>query len=463
METFSGKIISIKGQVIEVQFNKNQPSINDLLYLEGQKEVQMLVYRPSARNRYYCLSLADTAALSRGANVVNTGKSIATPVGDAVLGRIIDLFGSPRDGKGAIKTDTKWPIFRSGTLYNDLPSHQEILQTGIKVIDLFCPLLKGGKMGLFGGAGVGKTVLLTEIIHNIVQVTNPTDTAKRVSVFAGIGERSREGEELFDSLGEGGVLPYTSLIFGTMGQNPAIRFLTGFTAITVAEYFRDEMKKDVLFFVDNVFRYAQAGNELSLLMSIIPSEDSYQPTLSSEMADFHERLVSNKQNNITTIEAIYVPNDDILDQGVQSILPYLDSSLILSRNVYQEGRLPAIDILSSTSSALNFDVAGVLHYTAAIKAQGILKQAVSLDHIASLVGESELSHDDQIIYRRAKILRNYMSQSFFVTTNQTGRPGKYVPLETTIKDVNDILGGTYDSVSEEKFLYIGEAKEAIAA
>lgn len=462
MATFSGKIISIKGQVIEVQFTGEQPSTSDVLHLESDKNVKMMVYRPSQMNRYYCLSLGDNSQYSRGATVINTGKSIATPVGQGVLGRIVDLFGNPKDDLGPVKTDVTWPIFRSPVLYSDLPSHQEILQTGIKIIDLFCPLLKGGKMGLFGGAGVGKTVLLTEIIHNIVQVTKTNETTKHVSVFAGIGERSREGQELFEALGEGGVLPYTSLVFGTMGQNPATRFLTGFTALTIAEYFRDQEKEDVLFFVDNVFRYAQAGNELSLLMNVIPSEDSYQPTLSSEMADFHERLVSNKQNNITTIEAIYVPNDDILDQGVQSVLPYLDSSLILSRNVYQEGRLPAVDILSSTSSALNIPVAGLLHYTTALKAQGILKQAVSLDHIASLVGESELSHDDQITYRRAKILRNYMTQSFFVATNQTGRPGKYVPLETTIKDVSEILGGTYDSLSEEKFLFVGEAKEALA-
>ncbi|MBI2443506.1 MAG: F0F1 ATP synthase subunit beta [Candidatus Levybacteria bacterium] len=460
MERFSGKVISIKGQVLDVQFSNTQPTIGDVCYLEGQKDAKLLIYRPSSRNRYYCLSLSDPSPFFRGAVIINTGRPITTPVGNAVLGRIIDLFGNARDEKGQIKTDTKWPIFRSSILYTDLPSHQEILQTGIKVIDLFCPLLKGGKMGLFGGAGVGKTVLLTEIIHNIVQVTKTPEATKHVSVFAGIGERSREGQELFESLREGGVLPFTSLVFGTMGQNPAVRFLTGFTALTIAEYFRDVAKEDVLFFVDNIFRYAQAGNELSLLMNVIPSEDSYQPTLSSEMADFHERLVSNKQNNITTIEAIYVPNDDILDQGVQSVLPYLDSSLILSRNVYQEGRMPAVDILSSTSSALSLDVAGVIHYTTAIKAQGILKQAVSLDHIASLVGESELSHEDQITYRRAKILRNYMSQSFFVTYGQTGRPGKYVPLETTIKDVSDILSGKYDSLTEEKFLYIGEAKEA---
>jgi F-type H+-transporting ATPase subunit beta len=447
--------------VIEVLFTKKQPSINDLLLLTEDKKVKMQVYRSSGDNTYYCLVLTPTDKLYRGASITNTGRSIVVPVGNSVLGRVVDIFGNPQDGRGPLKKEDAWPIYRASPLYTDIPSHQEILETGIKVIDLFCPILKGGKMGLFGGAGVGKTVLLTEIIHNIVQVSKTTSDTKRVSVFAGIGERSREGQELQESLEAGGVLPFTSLVFGPMGENPAIRFLTGLTAITIAEYFRDNLKEDVLFFVDNVFRYAQAGNELSLLMNIIPSEDSYQPTLSSEMADFHERLVSTKANNITTIEAIYVPNDDILDQGVQSVLPYLDSSLIISRTVYQEGRLPAVDILSSTSSALSIDIAGVLHYTTAIKAQGLLKQAVSLDHIASLVGESELSHDDQITYHRAKILRNYMSQSFFVAASQTGRPGKYVSREQTIKDVNDILSGVYDTVSEQKFLYVGEAKEAL--
>ncbi len=245
-----------------------------------------------------------------------------------------------------------------------------------------------------------------------------------------------------------------------MGENPAVRFLTGQTAITVAEYFRDEVKQDVLFFIDNVFRFAQAGNELSLLTNTIPSEDSYQATPSTEMADFHERLVSTKDNDITTIEAIYIPNDDILDQGVQSILPYLDSSLILSRSVYQEGRLPAVDILASTSSALNPELVGELHYSVVLSAQGLLKRGIDLERIVSLVGESELSQEDRIAFKRMKVLRNFMTQSFFVAESQTGRPGKNVPLQTTVKDVSDILNGVYDTVGEEKFLFIGSAKEA---
>lgn len=457
----TGTIISIRGQVLEIDFPKVKPSVRDLLLLESDRNVKMLVHSAESENRFFCLLLTDQANLARGSKVINTGKTMTGLVGKGVLGRIINIFGDPLDNQGAIKDTEERPIMRFAPVYSDYPVTEGILETGIKVIDLFCPLLKGGKMGLFGGAGVGKTVLLTEIIHNIVQVSKTPEAKKSVSVFAGIGERTREGQELFESLKQGGVLPFTSLVFGPMGENPAIRYLTALSATTVAEYFRDEMDENVLFFIDNVFRFAQAGNELSLLMNIIPSEDSYQPTLTSEMASLHERLVSTRNAGITTIEAIYVPNDDILDQAVQSVLPYLDSSLILSRNVYQEGILPAVDILQSTSSALNTQVAGIAHYATALKAQSLLKQAVALDHIVSLVGESELSKPDQISYKRAKILRNYMTQSFFVTATQTGRPGKYVPLKHTIKDVNDILSGTYDTVSEDKFLFIGTAIESM--
>jgi F-type H+/Na+-transporting ATPase subunit beta len=461
MESFSGKIISIRGQVIEVHFPKNQPAIYDVLTSDDDKDLKMFIFKSSGQNKYYCLTLGMATKVSRGTIVKSTNKTIMVPVGQPVLGRVLDLFGNSKDGRGEIKSETMRPIFKPSPEYSQIPETQEILETGIKAIDLFCPILKGGKSGLFGGAGVGKTVLLTEIIHNVVQVSDTKNKSKNVSVFAGVGERSREGQELFQALEDGGVLPYSSLIFGPMGDNPAIRFLTTMTALTIGEYFRDEMNENVLFFVDNIFRYAQAGNELSLLMNIIPSEDSYQPTLSSEMADFHERLVSNGNSSITTIEAVYVPNDDILDQGVQSILPYLDSSLILSRNVYQEGRLPAIDVVNSTSSALSITIAGEAHYSAAIQAQSLLKRALSLEHIVSLVGESELSHEDQVVYKRSKLLKNYMTQSFFVASSQTGRPGKYIPIKTTVKDVTDILNGVYDTVSEDKFLYIGEAKESL--
>ncbi len=453
-----GKILSINGHVIEVSFAEGMPAIDDLMYLEADQSVLMQVYASSGPGTYYCFLLSTGNDIYRGQKVVNTGKPMQFPVGQSVLGRVLDVFGKPQDGQGELKE----PIFRSingqKIDYADLSIKQEILETGIKAIDFFAPILRGGKTGLFGGAGVGKTVLLTEIIHNIVQMTT-TETTKNISIFAGIGERAREGQELYESVKDSGVLPYSTLIFGPMGENPTNRFLTAYAAVTLAEYFRDEMKKDVLFFADNIFRFAQAGNELSLLMSTIPSEDGYQATLDSEMAQFHERLSPTNSNSITTIETVYVPNDDILDQGVQAVFPYLDSMLYFSRSVYQEGRFPAIDFISSTSSALNPFVVGEFHYQTLIQAQALLKKSLSLEHIVSLVGESELSADDKVLYVRAKKLRNYMTQSFFVAQSQTGRPGKYVPLTTTTKDVKLIIDGEYDTVSEEKFLYIGNLEE----
>ena len=453
-----GKIISINGHVIEVYFIEDMPSIGDVLHLQDDPKVLFLVYASSNPGTYFCLLLSNFTFIHRGQVVINTGKPMQFPVGEAVLGRVLDYFGNPQDDMGPLKNPDYRPIQGRKIGYSELSIKQEILETGIKAIDFFAPLLKGGKTGLFGGAGVGKTVLLTEIIHNIVQLTS-TETTKSISVFAGIGERAREGQELFESVKDSGVLPFSTLIFGPMGESPANRFLTAYAAATLAEHFRDEMKQDVLFFVDNIFRFAQAGNELSLLMRTIPSEDGYQATLDSEMAEFHERLLPTVSNSITTIETIYVPNDDILDQGVQSVFPYLDSMLYFSRAVYQEGRFPAIDLISSTSSALSPTVVGVLHNQALIDAQALLKKALSLEHIVSLVGESELTADDKILYMRAKKLKNYMTQNFFVTQNQTGKQGKYVPLKTTVNDVGLILDGEFDTVSEEKFLGIGSLDE----
>lgn len=455
MDKQTGIIIAIRGQIVEVEFSKDKPSTHDIVVLEDDDSIKMEVYASSSPKAYYCLVLSPTNKVFRGARVINTKKQISIPIGEKILGRVIDMFGAPQDGLGEIVANEERSIYKEAPVYSDVVTHQEVLETGIKVIDLFSPVAKGGKIGLFGGAGVGKTILLTEIIHNVVILHKN----KNVSVFAGVGERIREGEELRDSLEESGVLPSVTLVFGSMGENPAIRFLTGFSAVTIAEYFRDGLKRDVLFFIDNAFRFAQAGNELSMLMNTIPSEDGYQATLDSEMAAFHERLVSTKDNSISTVEAIYMPNDDIFDQGVQAIFPYLDAIVILSRNIYQEGRLPAIDILSSTSSILNPQDVNPRHYQVALSAQNLLKKAISLERIVSLVGESELSHDDQIAFRRAKKLNNYMTQSFFVAERQTGRKGVYVPLLLTVEDVENIIAGVYDDVPEEKFLYIGSAKD----
>jgi F-type H+-transporting ATPase subunit beta len=454
MDNF-GKIVGIQGQIIEVEFKNNQPSAHDVLVLEDNLNIKMQVASPSGPQSFFCLSLGSTDVLCRGLRVINTRKPIMIPTGPGVLGRAMNIFGEPLDGLGPIKKLGEKPIYSEGLEYDEIVKRNDILETGIKAIDLFSPMTQGGKIGLFGGAGVGKTVLLTEIIHNVVILHRQ----KSISVFAGVGERLREGHELYETLAEKKVLQSVSLILGTMGENPAIRFLTGYSAVALAEYFRDGLKKDVLFFIDNIFRFAQAGNELSVLMNTIPSEDGYQATLTSEMASLHERLTSNKENSITSIEAIYVPNDDILDQGVQAIFPYLDSSAVLSRSVYQEGILPAIDLLSSSSANLNPETVGQLHYDVALKASNLLKQATSLNRIVSLVEESELSPSDKLVYERAKKLRNFMTQNFFVTENQTGKKGAYVPRETTVKDVDDILSGKYDEATDDKFSNIGSVKE----
>jgi F-type H+/Na+-transporting ATPase subunit beta len=457
MDKNYGKIVSIQGHVVEVEFTGKKPKARELLILEKDSEVKMQVYASSGSSTFYCFALKKTANLARGARVINTEKPLQIKVSDELLGRVVNVFGEPKDGLGKIKKGKEKPIYKQPVKYSEVSTRQELLETGIKAIDLFSPVIKGGKVGLFGGAGVGKTVLLSEIIHNVVTLHKK----KNISIFAGIGERIREGHELREFLKDVGNLPSVCLIFGTMSENPTIRYLTAFSAATIAEYFRDESKKDILFFIDNVFRFTQAGNELSMLMNTIPSEDGYQATLNSEIAELHERLVSNHNNSITTVEAIYIPNDDILDQGVQAIFPYLESSVVLSRNVYQEGKLPAIDILQSTSAGLNPEICGKDHLKAALDAQGLLKKALSLEKIVSLVGEGELSQEDLNCYRRAKKVANFMTQSFFVTEGQTGRKGTYVPLFDTIKDVRDIIDGKYDTVSEDKFLYIGRAKEAL--
>ncbi|OGH34588.1 MAG: F0F1 ATP synthase subunit beta [Candidatus Levybacteria bacterium RIFCSPLOWO2_01_FULL_37_20] len=453
--TSIGKVISVQGQIIEVEFPQEKPTPHDLLVLQEDENTKMEAYSSSGPSSFYCLALSSVIKIKRGAKVINTKSPIQIPVGKEVLGRVVNVFGKPLDGGPEIKTKQKQSIYQNPPDFENLVTHQEILETGIKVIDLFSPFVKGGKIGLFGGAGVGKTLLLTEIIHNVV-VLNKNRT---VSVFAGVGERTREGNELYETLKEKGVLPSVAMVIGAMGENPAVRFLTAFSAVSIAEYFRDKEKKDVMFFIDNAFRFIQAGNELSMLMSILPSEDGYQATLDSEMASFHERLVSTKNGTLGTIEAIYVPSDDILDQGVQSIFPYIDSTVVLSRGVYQEGRLPAVNPLSSTSSALNPEIAGMNHFQTALKAQSLLKKAVALERIVSLVGESELSGDDQLTYQRAKKLKNYLTQSFFVAENQTGRKGTYVPLIQTIEDTGKIMHGETDSIPEEKFLFVGGIKE----
>lgn len=450
-----GVIITVLGQISEVGFDTNPPNIHDVLVVEKDPTIQLEVWASATPTSFYCIILSPQSKMKRGMTVLNTGTSIRIPAGDQVLGRAMDIFGDPQDGKQKFDRSISRPIFTPELSFDEVLAPTQILETGIKAIDFFASLFKGGKAGIFGGAGVGKTILLTEIIHNVVILNK----SKSVSVFTGVGERIREGHELYETLEESKVLPQVVLIVGQMGENPAIRFRTALGGVTLAEHFRDEEKKDVLFFIDNIFRFAQAGYELATLMNTLPGEGGYQATLTSEMGRFHERLVSTKSGSITTIEAVYVPSDDTADPAVQAIFPYLDSTIILSRNVYQEGRFPAMDVLSSTSSALNPKVIGDLHYKTLLESQNIMKKAVSLERIVSLIGEGELNPADQLVYKRAQLLKAYMTQSFFVTEAQTGRPGKFVKLADTVQDAHDIVQGKYDQLAPEKLMFVGSLKE----
>lgn len=439
---------------MDVYFGDDRPDLYEMVQLAREPYTKMEVYSSSGKDAYYCLCLQNPEDLVRGDGVVRTGEPVTFPVGPELLGRSVDIFGEPFDTLGKLKTSTLIPI-HVGKGATEVATKEAQLETGIKVVDLFAPLVKGGKMGLFGGAGVGKTILLTEIMHNILGREKNS-----LSVFGGVGERAREGLELQQALVKSDVMKSSTLVFGPMGENPVVRFLSAFASVSLAEYYRDIMKKDVLFFIDNAFRYAQAGSELSILMNRLPSEDGYQSTLESEMARLHERLVSTPLNSITTIEAIYVPADDLLDHAVQTIYPYLESIIVLSREVYQQGLLPAVDILSSTSMALSPKIVGNEHYSVALRAKTMLKEAESLERIVSLVGESELSLEDQQKYRRARKIKNYMTQSFYVSESQKGSGGSYVPVKTTLSDVSAILEGKLDQVEEEQLKYIGGLAEA---
>ena len=451
-----GTIISLQGQVAEVIFTKEAPGIYEVLETTVEKETAaLMVYTSAGEKRVYALCLTGRKILHRNLTVKATGKVLDFPVGRGLLGRVVDMFGRPLDKKGEVAAEFRRPIQPLSNDIQKVIAAEGLLQTGIKIIDLFLPLMKGGKMGLFGGAGVGKTVLLTEIMHNVVEQSK----GKAVSVFAGVGERSREGLELWQALERSGVFQAASLVFGQMGENPAIRYLSAMGALTLMEYYRDEMGKDVLFFIDNVFRLAQAGNELSTLMSVLPSEDGYQPTLESEMASFEERLVSTKTGMVSAIEAIYVPADDMVDLAVQAIYPFLDSSAVLSRDIYQQGLLPAIDILGSSSSFLNPSIVGETHYQVALEAKQVLEQSLKLERIVSLMGEAELSKQDRTVLKRARKIRNFMTQNFYVTADQRGTTGVFVPITVVLRDVTAILKGNYDDIPEQDFLYIGSAEE----
>ena len=448
-----GHIISVKGDVVEVESKGKKLARHDLLTLPDDPEVRLEVYSTNTSDSIMCISLTDPNRLIRGLRVDKLGDSLQVPIGDGLLGRVVDLFGNPIDGLGEYQSKEKSSIYHPRPTYDQIRSNIAIQETGIKVIDFFTPVRSGGKIGLFGGSGVGKTVLLSELMHNVAFFN------KGVSVFAGIGERIREGHELYETIKETKVLPHVAMVYGQMNESAAVRFRVGFTAVALAEYFRDVKKQNVLFFIDNIYRFVQAGNEISTLLNTIPSEDGYQATMAGEIGAFQERLVSTNDASITSVQAIYVPADDLTDAGVQAIVPYFESVVTLSRQVYQEGRHPSVDILASSSSLIEPAILGYEHYDAVLEAEKLLKRYTYLQRIVSIVGEAELSVEDKILYHRAKKLLNYMTQDLFVVADQIGRPGKYVKRDRIIADVRDILAGRLDNVTEESLLYIGELNE----
>ncbi len=446
-----GTVISVHGQIVEVRFNDILPKIHTILAAKDDPKVQLEVFNLALNSLAVCISLSPTNTLFRGKELVDTGETLTMPVGSQVLGRLMNVFGDPIDGQGSLKDKyLNRPIYQLSPNYQDVTLSRQPLETGIKVIDIFTPFLKGGKIGFFGGAGVGKTTLLTELMHNI------TYFHKGVSVFAGIGERIREGQELLESLKDAEILKSVAMVYGQMNENAAIRFRVGYSGVTMAEYFRDQEKKDVLFFVDNAYRFIQAGNELASLMKSVPSEDGYQASLASEIGSLQERVVSTADGSITSIQAVYVPADDITDAGVQALLPHLDSILILSRKVYEEGRRPSVDILASNSSNIDPAIVGQEHYDVVKDAQRLLKRYVYLDRIVAIVGETELEPGDKELYYRAKRLMNYMTQDFFVTEAQSGRKGVYVEKAKAIKDLRSIIKGDLDTVDPQKLLFISD-------
>lgn len=450
-----GKITQIIGPVIDVEFENEQvPSLYSALKIEN-KDLVLEVEQGLGENRVRCLAMGPTEGLKRGDKVEDTKSPISVPVGKNTLGRILNVLGNPIDGGAEIKIDQKDFIHKKGPALDKQKSEIEILETGIKAIDLLCPLPKGGKVGLFGGAGVGKTVLIQELITNIAKFH------EGYSIFAGIGERSREGNDIFREMKEADTLKNTCLVFGQMNETPGVRLRVPFTAMTIAEHFRDKEKKDVLLFMDNIFRFVLAGSEVSALLGRIPSQTGYQPTLSSEVGVLQERITSTSDGSITSVQAIYVPADDLTDPAVVSTFSHLDSSLVLSRAIASLGIFPAVDPLESTSSLLNPRIIGENHYRVATEVKKILQRYKELQDIIAILGIEELSEDDKITVSRARKIQKYLSQPFSVAEVFSGIPGVYVKLEETINGFDKIISGELDHKSEEDFYMKGNINEIL--
>ena len=449
-----GKITQVIGPVVDVDFADGLPKIYNALELKLEDKTLVLeTHQHLGAGKVRAVAMDSTDGLRRGMEVIDTGAPIQVPVGEQTLGRMFNLLGKVIDGGEEVKTEITLPIHRDAPKFKDQATEAEIFETGIKVIDLICPFVKGGKVGLFGGAGVGKTVVIQELIRNIAQEHGG------FSVFAGVGERTREGNDLYHEMKESGVLDKTTLVFGQMNEPPGARQRVALSALTMAEYFRDQEKKDVLLFVDNIFRFTQAGSEVSALLGRIPSAVGYQPTLAEEMGQLQERITSTKDGSITSVQAVYVPADDLTDPAPATTFAHLDSTVVLSRGLSELGIYPAVDPLDSSSTMLDPNLVGKEHYDVARGVQKVLQRYKDLQDIIAILGMEELSDDDRVIVARARKIQKYLSQPFFVAEQFTGISGKYVKLSDTIRGFKMILDGELDEIAEQDFYMKGVIEE----
>ena len=459
-----GRVVEVKGPVVDVEFEDgNLPAINDALRIDISKEenngiaikLTLEVSLHVGNRKVRCIALDSTDGLRRGMEVVSLEGPIRVPVGEKTLGRVFNVLGEPIDFKGDVVSDTYLPIHRLAPKLDELSPNVEVFETGIKVIDLLAPYIKGGKIGLFGGAGVGKTVLIQELIHNVAMEHNG------ISVFTGVGERTREGNDLFNEMTQSGVIEKTAMVFGQMNEPPGARMRVALTGLTMAEYFRDNAHQDVLLFIDNIYRFTQAGSEVSALLGRMPSAVGYQPTLATEMGKLQERITSTKEGSITSIQAVYVPADDYTDPAPATTFTHLDATTNLSRKLTEEGIYPAVDPLSSTSRALQPSIVGKEHYDVARRVQQIIQRYNELLDIIAILGMDELSEEDKLVVTRARRVRLFLSQNMFIGGQFTGVPGSYVPLRETIRGFKEILDGKYDNLPEEAFRLVGTIDDVV--
>ena len=452
-----GSVSQVMGPVIDVVFeNGHLPAIHNALTMPiGDTTLTVEVSQHIGDSTVRCVAMASTDGLQRGIAVTDTGTSISVPVGRGTLGRIFNVLGEPVDNLPAPETEERWDIHRPAPAYDELATSTEILETGIKVVDLICPYSKGGKIGLFGGAGVGKTVLIMELINNVAKQHGG------LSVFTGVGERTREGNDLYNEMKESGVIEKTALVYGQMNEPPGARMRVGLSGLTMAEYFRDTEGQDVLLFIDNIFRFTQAGSEVSALLGRMPSAVGYQPTLANEMGALQERITSTKKGSITSVQAVYVPADDLTDPAPATTFAHLDATTVLSRSIASQGIYPAVDPLESTSRILSPDVLGEEHYRVAREVQRILQRYNELMDIIAIMGMDELSDEDKLLVQRARKIQRFLSQPFHVSEKFTGIEGTYVPLSETIRGFKEIIEGKHDDLPESAFLFVGTIDEAV--